>query len=533
MAHRNRFDYNTRLLISQGTLSIPPRSRRISAIVFISIVALYLSTLTANYYWDGITFALQIERVAIEGRTVSLLFHQNHLLYNALGYLLYRVAHAIGFGMRVLPLLQIANALIGAAAVTVFFQLAQRATANRYAAIVCSVALAVSAAWWKISTDVDAYILTILFILVCANNLLSARPRWVVAGLALAGAMLMHELAALFYPAALVAIFTSRAIERKARFAAWMSALAGTVTIITYYLCALLTQAITHPLELVKWAVSNPTGKSLGAAPLDGIRLLPKVNSDAIVGHDFALFRRQGGWLEFTIALAALAAGLIFVIIAARKVKVARVVSALRHCAPELIPARRQLVPVLVVWVGVYILFLIFWGPLLYFRAFYTPALALGLGLALSNYHSLTRNPPSGTAAFAVLAFALFNLGFYIGPNMRASAHPRVATARHTGWNEQTLIYFADRTEADTAFEYFNPSCDWDNLARVSLHRLESEIERTYNQGGSVWLNKGAVALVDAQWLARHATGRKIEVDAPGAPALYVEVLPEGKAMAP
>jgi hypothetical protein len=132
LARHNGFDYNTRLLISQGTFSVLPSSRRTSAIVFISIAALYLSTLTANYYWDGITFALQIERVAIEGRTAALLFHQNHLLYNALGYLLYHGTHVIGFDIRVLPLLQIANALIGAAAVTVFFQLAQRATANRY-----------------------------------------------------------------------------------------------------------------------------------------------------------------------------------------------------------------------------------------------------------------------------------------------------------------------------------------------------------------------------------------------------------------
>jgi hypothetical protein len=153
--------------------------------------------------------------------------------------------------------------------------------------------------------------------------------------------------------------------------------------------------------------------------------------------------------------------------------------------------------------------------------------------LVLSNYHWLNNRPPSGAAAFAVAAFAFFNLGFYIGPNMRADANPRIVAARATGWHAQTLIYFADHTEADTAFEYFNPACDWDNLARLSFSRLESEIARTYNQGGSVWLNKGAVTLVDAKWLARRASGRRIEVDASGAPALYVEVLPEAGAVKP
>ena len=36
----------------------------------------YLATLTSDYYWDGITFALQIEKVARIERSPSVLFHQ-------------------------------------------------------------------------------------------------------------------------------------------------------------------------------------------------------------------------------------------------------------------------------------------------------------------------------------------------------------------------------------------------------------------------------------------------------------------------
>jgi hypothetical protein len=135
--------------------------------IFILLSIVYLSTATSDYYWDGITFALQIEKVSDDERGLSLLFHQNHLLYNAIGYLLYKASQAVGLDIRALTLLQVVNAFIGAFAVAVFFRLTERLKFSRYAAVVSSAALAVSAVWWKLSTDANAYILTVLIILVC------------------------------------------------------------------------------------------------------------------------------------------------------------------------------------------------------------------------------------------------------------------------------------------------------------------------------------------------------------------------------
>src|SRR5947199_1516405 len=60
---------------------------------------IYLATPTADYFWDGITFALQIEKVAA-GERMALLFHQSHLFYNAAGYLLYCALNAVGLHAR-------------------------------------------------------------------------------------------------------------------------------------------------------------------------------------------------------------------------------------------------------------------------------------------------------------------------------------------------------------------------------------------------------------------------------------------------
>jgi hypothetical protein len=147
----------------------------------------------------------------------------------------------------------------------------------------------------------------------------------------------------------------------------------------------------------------------------------------------------------------------------------------------------------------------------------------------LSNYHRVTRTPPSGAAGFAVAAFALFNLAFYIGPNLRADANARIAAARDADkiWDENTVVYCAGRTEIDTTFEYFNPSTKWKNVSRASLDELDREIARTYNQGGSFWLNRGAVSRIDPEWLAKHTTSDTIEVNLGDDSAHYVRVAPE------
>jgi hypothetical protein len=279
-------------------------SARLSVLVWASVTLIYLFTLTSDYYWDGITFALQIEKIAKGDSYVALLFHQNHLLYNSIGFLLYKAFQGLGIAVRAITLLQILNAVVGGLSVVVFFRLAERLTGNRYVALVCSAALAVCAAWWKISTDADAYILASLFVLIAAYNLLGEKPRWFVAGFALAGAMLIHQMASLFFPAALLAIYFSISIKHRLRFAVAMTALAWTITLSAYYTCAALLIDATRPGEVIKWALSNPTGKTLSSSPLAGLSLLPKLNIDAIVGHNFSVFRLQGGIFELTAVFA-------------------------------------------------------------------------------------------------------------------------------------------------------------------------------------------------------------------------------------
>jgi hypothetical protein len=503
-------------------------TRKIAVSIGLLATVVYLATLTSDYYWDGITFALQIEKVAEGDRGPELLFHQNHLLYNAIGFVLYRAALAAGFAVRAIQILQIANAVVGGLAVAVFFRLAERATRSRYVAVVCSAALAVSAAWWKISTDADAYILTYLLILICAANLLGEKPRILIAGLALAGAMLVHEMASLFYPAALLAIFWNRSIERRVSFAVRLSLLAWAPTITGYYLCAALLHGYTRPLDVLRWVTSNPSEKHLTASPADGLLAFPRANVDAIIGHTFSVFRLRAGWLEVAVAIAAGVTLLVVCLTIASRVDVGQAFRTVRQWAPWTRETGRRIAPMLISWIAIYMFFFLFWGPLIYFRAAYTPAIVLGLGLALANYHRVTGVGRSGAAALAVTAFAFFNLAFYIGPNMHLDANVVVAAAEVADrrWDDKTVILFADHNEADTAFEYFNEDVRWKRLTRASVNVLKNEVHRVYQEGGEVWLNKGAIEMVGDERMESYETGDEITVEAPNGSARYVQLMP-------
>ena len=505
------------------------KSRRLQTFIIVtSSVFLYLATLTADYYWDGITFALQIEKVARMERGAFLLFHQNHLIYEALGYACYGLMRFLSVPIRALYLLQVMNVFAAAAAIAVFFRLAENVSQSRYASVISSMALAVSAVWWKVATDANAYVISILLMLGCASTLLGTKPRWLLAALALAGAMLVHQLAALFYPAALVAIHTNPSTEKKWKFAVKFSALAWGTTISIYYLCACLLHDLKNPIAVVKWAASNPSGVSPSANPLQGLAMLPRGTVDMVVGHSFALFRSQGGWVEKMLASAAVVSAVLCLVLLARKFKLADFPKNLLPRAPQKRERFKVYAPMLVTWIGAYILFLLFWEPWqTLYRAFYLPAFALTFAILLGSYDGNKRSWLTVAPALATVTLGLFNLAFFIAPHMRATANPLVAAARNMNhvWTANTVVYFAYRNEADTAFEYFNNQTEWRRLTTATQAGIDDELQRATLDGGGVWLNKGAIELIGNKWLAPRTTGREIVVESPNALARYVELL--------
>src|SRR5215212_6121509 len=85
-----------------------------------AIALIYLLFPTRVYYWDGIVFAQAIEDAS---KLTPSLVHPNHLIYNFVGYLFYKLLHSLGAEVRALVALQILNSLLSAACARIFFSI--------------------------------------------------------------------------------------------------------------------------------------------------------------------------------------------------------------------------------------------------------------------------------------------------------------------------------------------------------------------------------------------------------------------------
>ena len=347
----------------------------------------------------------------------------------------------------------------------------------------------------------------------------------------------MHELASLFSVAVVAVIFTSENISSKKRFAFRLLALAWTISIAAYYVCAATLHSITDPLGVIKWATTNPSRIVPSISPLPGLRQSPRANVDLIVGHSFSLFRAQAGavgWLIAMVACATLIALIWRVAI--------EVIRRRRHHAWRRLPLmiRERLHPhllILTAWVVPYFIFLWFFEPEdAHLRLFYAPALALGVAAWLSHSQA-TANDSSArrstlflrTSALAILALGLFNLSFYILPNADVEASPLIKKARaaRAAWDEQTVVFYLNHSEIDTAFEYFNRRSRWQRFSPEKSADFNERIRAALARGERVWLNDGAIAALPPEQLAGLTRGDEIDVDLDYGAGRYVELLPQ------
>src|SRR5262249_42111277 len=122
--------------------------RVMSAVLFCGIGLLYLSFPTKNYYWDGISFASAIENST---RFSSSLIHPHHLLYNAFGFVLYRLTGVLGFHFRALEVLQFTNCILSVCCAVLLARFLQRVLQSYFITVVFIAAFSFSSTWWKYS----------------------------------------------------------------------------------------------------------------------------------------------------------------------------------------------------------------------------------------------------------------------------------------------------------------------------------------------------------------------------------------------
>jgi hypothetical protein len=393
-------------------------------------LVLYAAFPTRTYYWDGVLFALNIEDAARGQASPLALFHPNHLLYTAFGYMLYRAVLACGFTLRAITVLQGFNIIASIAATAVLYQLARRFT---QAALFCATLFAFGATWWKFSTDADAYIVSILLLLLAVWFATATPPRWWAAALCHVGAMLFHELAIFAYPVILAAIL----LQRPRRIGLCAAYIAGTAACVAaaYWICYSLADHTAHP-TLLAWATSFASDSGYTHSPGQIFGSLASYVK-LFLGGRIGLIREY-----FSLASAA-----------AFAVCVAALIASFFERSRATTRARN---PLLWAWAIPYVIFLAVWDPgSAFHKLFVWPAIALLLAAYV---------PPRFAWA---IALAAWNFGAFIYPHAHASADPMLVLAQKIDRElpKNATIYYAAFSPDDWYLDYFAPGRTWLKLS--------------------------------------------------------------------
>src|SRR5215213_10052075 len=197
-------------------------------LIFAGIAIIYLAFPTRVYYWDGIVFAQVIEDAS---RLDPSLVHPNHLIYNFVGYIFYKLLRVFGFELRAVTALQILNSLFSAACAGVLFAILSDTLRSLYLSVCLTLLFAFSATWWKFSTDANAYIPSVLFVLVSFYLALPERKaRPLLVAIAFFVSMAFHQLAVVMFPVLALAVYLqhgSLSPKRRALNAAVFSVIAA------------------------------------------------------------------------------------------------------------------------------------------------------------------------------------------------------------------------------------------------------------------------------------------------------------------
>jgi hypothetical protein len=413
------------------------------AVLALLFAFVYLLFPTRNYYWDGVSFAIDIEHA----QSWRELFNVHHLLYNFIGYGEYQL---LGSRVRALYLMQWTNCIAGALLIWLADRLFRSLGVPPWNSAAGAAILGASATFWKFTTDADSYILANVFL---AAAYLALRRSAVRGGLLHVCATMMHQLSALFYPVGL-ALLWRRSRERFWRDAAIYTLVSAGGTLAVY--AAAFRLAVHRAPTFAGWLTFHAKMPfSFDAARNAGWLLLG-------TGKLFA-----GGKLSPTAYLVG-------------PVAVALLVFAVAGLANN----RRRLLPVLsdwplLVWVGAYLCFLLVWEPYnTFYRLFYLAPLLACLALA-------ARATGARPLAFLAAALACWNFWQFIYPKTQAASNAPLAFAlkQRTRWPEGTGVIFGEFVPDLWTISYFNPQVSWipveqPDAARVSDYAAQFARDR-------------------------------------------------------
>lgn len=477
----------------------------------IGLLAVYLAFPTRNYYWDGIVFAQTIEDA---DHLSTALIHPNHLIYNVLGYFFYHLLLAVGLGVRAITALQVLNSIFGSIAAIVLFVTLKAMLRSLYLATFLTLLFGLSATWWKFSTDADAYIPSVLFLLWSFYFIMPGRrSRPFLVALLFSVSMSLHQLAIFFGPVIVLGLVfqETRDDSRKAASSVIrFGLLSFVITSVAYLFCFYLATHNFHPVTFIRWITSYSPDAPLSFNFWDLLRYTLRGQVRLFFTGRFNLLKGliNPVIIILTALLAIAVCAFSYFVVKNFKKPQRKSLRALMSNART-----RPLLYMSMIWIAVYIAFLFFWLPQhTFYRLFYLPPAILLLGLfAAARYDFAVYRPTYRLALFTVVV-GLANFLFSIYPYSYAEKVPqtRFALELANQWAAGTVIFYDLENSDKSLVRYFTPSTNWMQLKSSNLKLLDDQLTEIYAQGSTAWLETTTIDRLastpeGAQWLAAHA----------------------------
>lgn len=481
-------------MLSRARGSAGQAGKFLSGAVLLAPLLIYWLLPTRDVYWDGVAFAIQIEKA---GADMGSLAHPNHLLYEVFGHWLFAASQSAGTFVRALFLLQFCNGFAAFLCAVLLYAIQRKTGAGAFHAACWALVFAFSGTWWKFATDADAYIIAILFLLAAYALMLGGKPRPAAVALAHTGGMLFHELAVFFFPAAIWRLYrqSSGSRARKIRVAGEYFALAALLTTAVYWY--MFRRARLPDKRFWSWVTAYSPDARFSFNPLRNLALTLAGTVRLFFTGRADLVTTQPMEIAGLILLAAIGA-LLLIRFRSPRAAIYRFGSDPRR-GKDLIP--------LVIWASSYVLFLFFWMPQnTFYRLFYLPPVVLLLGAAAPQ-----REAPRPQLALAAAFVFLWNFTFSIYPRSRIESNPVLTFAlkQKSAWRPGDGVAFLRFVPDLWTICYFNPQASWIGLLEASPAELDGWRERLGHDGGRLWLDETAFEALNGtaagrSWIAQN-----------------------------
>jgi len=495
-------------------MTLTHRPAAILTVLSLGLLALYLAFPTKAYYWDGIVFAQAIEDVANGAARFISLAHPNHLVYNFVGYYFYRLLRGFDANLRAITALQILNSIFSAGSATILFLILRDTLRSTYLTVCLTLLFALSATWWKFSTDANAYIPSVFFLLVSFYLVLPERKaRPLLCALSFFAAMCFHELAVIAFLVFALGIYwqdRALAVGRRLRTVIVFTGVSFVLIVSAYAAAFYFTTGSLAVARLLRWTASYSPDADRRFAFWSNLVYSLRGQVRLFFGGRLNLLRGlMNPLITLLIALFAIAVlWLLYAVVASlvtlkRRTREVGLLPQQKDGQPS--RQRKTVLRLALLWTVVYLVFLFFWLPQnTFYRVFYLPGIPILLGLALSAFSQTASRRTFGTAAFVVAA-GLGNFLFLIYPYSHVEKYPPLAFALELNreWPRGTVVYYGSQNSDEALVRYFTKGTEW-KLLSAQLPGDTGAWPET-----SAWLETSAIDRLSAtpegaRWLQTH-----------------------------